>query len=678
MTNLTINRVNYRLSEDRPELYVSKKENLLFRMQVKQFKQRLSGAFRNDGFIDWIKDINNDDYIYYSFSKPVSDDPILDDFFTVSTDGYPFNYFKAKFVREQLIKYFHDQRFLVEPYPKGIDFSIYERMNSFNQEWSVYKRYDFLVRPHRNEIAFNIGSENTLISNNEHNFNHTDKIRVIDTKDGFIKSLAGKETLIHCRIIANKQKRKELLINNEAPKKLSYEGLYRQLANFYTNQLLLIDNDYLKIEAGGLKNVDAQDLFRVNMNENQMLFGKGQTDINAVTGMRDYGIYKSAPNAMDTKFIFIYENRDDANKFYLYLKNGLKHFPGLWSYVGIPPTLADEKLQYNGVSELKDKFDAFIEKDFSNDNYENYFAIIIEPFSSQEKQEVDEEQPELYYYIKQKFLSKGIPSQFIHYKSIRSGSFHYFLPNISIGILAKLGGIPWRLKSKKYEELVIGFNQKIVGDDRYIGSAVFFTNEGELGGTFGFPETDSENTLIRQLRTSIEKFIAEKETVPERLVIHYYKPQSSKEQKSIENLIQNELRLNIPFAIVEINDSKSQVDICFDNDSAMGMPESGTYVKIGKTEYLLFNNTRYQKNQSRSILEELPIKITIHFADTGGFSHKDLISQVYEFSRLYWKGLKQRSQPATTIYSKLIADFASHFNGNLPNNKTVQSTPWFL
>ncbi|MBK9716087.1 MAG: hypothetical protein IPO85_00910 [Saprospiraceae bacterium] len=207
---------------------------------------------------------------------------------------------------------------------------------------------------------------------------------------------------------------------------------------------------------------------------------------------------------------------------------------------------------------------------------------------------------------------------------------------------------------------------------------MFFLNDGELGKPFGFPETNSDTALISNLKSAIEQYISQKESLPERLVIHYYKPQSGREQKSIEDLIQKELRLNIPFAIVEINDSKSQMDICFDKDFTMGMPESGTYVRVSKTEYLLFNNTRYQKNPLRSVAEELPIKVAIHFADTGGFSHKDLISQVYEFSRLYWKGLKQRSQPATTIYAKLIAEFAANYNGVLPNNETVNNTPWFL
>ncbi len=672
MTNLIINRVNYILSERQPNLYLSKVDNLVFRMQFLYFKKRLTNHLKDDTLIEWLKELKDEDYIYYSFTLPT-----LNEFITITAENYPFNYFEAKFVREQLINFFNSRNFLVEPFPKGNDLSVYEKIEDFNNEWSIYRRYDLLVRTNRKEIAFNVGSEKTLISNQTKQFHSTDKIRIIDTKDNSIKPLAGKEGVNNCRIIANKLKRDELGISNE-PRKLNYKNLYNQLISFYNNHLLSIDKEDFKIEAGGLKNVEQKDLNKVNINENLMLFGKEKTDINAVTGMRDYGIYKPSPKATDVKFIFVYENSRDANQLYLYLKNGLKHYPGLWSYVGIPIRLSDIKLQYNGIDDLKNKIDNFISENLNDEYYSDLFAIVINPNSSQEKEELDEDEDPTYYTVKRKFLEKGIPTQFIQDKNIHSGSFHYFLPNISIGILAKLGGVPWRLKTKRTDELVIGFNQKTIGEHQFIGSAVFFSNDGQLGKTFGFPETNSETTLIGNLKSAIEQYISQKESPPERVVIHYYKPQSGKEQKSIEDLIQKELRLNIPFAIVEINDSKSQMDICFDKDFSMGMPESGTYVRVSKTEYLLFNNTRYQKNPLRSVAEELPIKIAIHFADTGGFSHRDLISQVYEFSRLYWKGLKQRSQPATTIYSKLIAEFTANYNGELPNNYTVNNTPWFL
>lgn len=674
MSNLIINRVNYEITGI-PSLYVSMNTGLIFKMSINSFDKYISNDFQNNQYQDWLNNGKEGDYIYYSFLKPNEFDGIV-----IEQSYFNFKYFAPKFVREQLVSFFRKQDFIVEPFPKGNDLTVFEKISNYNENWSVYRKYDFLIRSSRKEIVFNIGSDNTLISNEAQPIINGEKLKFINNINGLVEALGNRLDIDDSRIIANRERR-TLLDISKKPVKLVYNTLYDQLVSFYNTYLLNINNDYIRIEAGGLKNVEPYDLNRVNLNENRMLFGKDKTDINAVTGLRDFGIFKPSPKAHDVKFIFVYENSTDANQLYLYLKNGLKHYPGLWSYVGIPITkLADREknLQYNGVDDLKAKIDEFLETQFPENFYGNYFAFVIQPFSSQDKEDLEEAEPETYYLLKQKFLAKGISTQFIQDKNIHSGSFHYFLPNISIGILAKLGGIPWRLKTKKAEELIIGFNQKMIGGNRYIGSAVFFSNEGDLGRSCGFSEQSSENALIANLKVSIEQYIASAEKVPERLIIHYYKPQSNKEQKSIEHLIQNELRLNIPFAIIEINDSKSQIDICFDKDFSMGMPESGTYVKVSKCEYLLFNNTRYQKKPLRSVTEELPIKIAIHFADTGGFSHKDLISQVYEFSRLYWKGLKQRSQPATTIYSKLIADFAAHNDGFLPNNDTVNNTPWFL
>ncbi len=179
-----------------------------------------------------------------------------------------------------------------------------------------------------------------------------------------------------------------------------------------------------------------------------MLFGNEKTDINAVTGLRDFGIYKPSPIATDVKFVFVFQNKSDANQLYLYFKNGYKHYPGLWSYVGIPITrLEPEKsLQYKNDDELRNTIDEYLNNQFPNDYYNDYLAIIIQPYSSQDREDIEEDENELYYSIKYKFLSKGIPTQFIQDRNIHSGSFHYYLPNISIAILAKLGGIPWRLK----------------------------------------------------------------------------------------------------------------------------------------------------------------------------------------------------------------------------------------
>src|SRR5690606_17071104 len=149
------------------------------------------------------------------------------------------------------------------------------------------------------------------------------------------------------------------------------------------------------------------------------------------------------------------------------------------------------------------------------------------------------------------------------------------------------------------------------------------------------------------------KNYTENNEIPERIVIHYYKSASGKEIDAIDKLLKSDLGLKIPYAIVEVNDTRSKLDICFDMDYKFMIPKSGTYVKVGFDEYLLFNNSRYRDETSLT-MQELPIKLKISYMSSEVFSKKELISQVYEFSRLNWKGLKQNSLPATITFSKMI------------------------
>jgi hypothetical protein len=41
---------------------------------------------------------------------------------------------------------------------------------------------------------------------------------------------------------------------------------------------------------------------------------------------------------------------------------------------------------------------------------------------------------------------------------------------------------------------------------------------------------------------------------------------------------------------------------------------------------------------------------------------KELIDQVYQFSRIYWKSVKQQGLPVTIKYPEMIAEIIPHFN----------------
>jgi hypothetical protein len=667
MGKLIINRINFRFNKEVScFLNISRSSGFwLVGNKVEWTRKKLPTEYVSR-FERWLSEEGIDpkeDFLKYNFA-----DEGQEACFTVQLDSSTMHHFKTKIFIQELATLFIEHGFYIEPGRKVVDFSAYHRVGDFDSEYERYRRIDFKWNWRREELSYNIGSESTLITRQKKGPENGTRILNETTQ------------LIHKRRDDDTAPRKSFpatRINQGTPKKFNYSKRYNDLKTIAIEYLNAFQSRFFEVDKSGLKTVDPRDVQAIFSRQNLMAFGGGKTSVNAALGMREFGPYEKIPNANRAKLLFIYDNRDDANNLYLYLRNGLKHFPGLLSYAGIPVSLPDHNdrkgLKYNGATSLPVELKEFLEAEYPEQAYPETMAIIIGPFS---KFESDEEESDVYYNVKKLLLGKGISSQFVNSSTIKDPNFHYALPNIAVAILAKLGGIPWKLATKRYNELVIGFNTIKHDEGSFLGSAVFFDNEGKIGRVHGFPQADGRG-IVRHLRSAILQY-AKECGEPDRMVIHYYKPPQEKELKDIEFILKEEMNLPIPFAVVEVNDSKTKLEICFDTEYRMGMPESGTYVKVGRDEYLLFNNNRYQKSPVRRIEEELPIKVKISFADTGGFHHKELITQVYEFSRIYWKGLKQQSQPVTTRYSKLIASFSSKFGGEIPDNIVAQCTPWFI
>ena len=56
---------------------------------------------------------------------------------------------------------------------------------------------------------------------------------------------------------------------------------------------------------------------------------------------------------------------------------------------------------------------------------------------------------------------------------------------------------------------------------------------------------------------------------------------------------------------------------------------------------------------------------------------KELIDQVYQFSRMYWKSVRQQNLPVTIKYPEMVAEMLPHFDGNeIP--EFGKDNLWFL
>ncbi|MGK9476345.1 Piwi domain-containing protein [Melioribacter sp. OK-6-Me] len=575
-----------------------------------------------------------------------------------------------KWLKETFIKKLKD-KYIIEPFREGCDFSLYKETETNKNNIKKYERFDLVFHLYGNplniELSLSIGSKDSYIGEVENDGSRpNENIKVVENNLLIRKKESSKNNL---PVKFNKELRTQ---NRISPCPLLHfykEDYYKireiaeTIAKEVNEKVTIFPNFIIKRE---------HEVKIVDFEKNKMIFSGGREDFSTINGMRDYGPFKLPDNISKIQLLFVYPDSESANKLANFLSRGYRHFPGLESYVGIPANFSGIRIKYdsnnldNIVEEIKQKLPA--------PKNENLLAVCIMPFS---KSKATEEQSKKYFEIKKILLEKNIPSQFIERDKIFQENFHFGLPNIAIAMLAKIGGIPWKLAKKHYKQLTVGFNIYRKEEQEYLGSAVYFDNEGVIQG-INFSTKNNIRSIIEHLFNAISDY-KEQNNNFDKLVIHYYKPLNEKENREIENSLREISASSISFAVVEINDTKTSTDICFDLDYERYMPQSGVYIKLKPNEYLLFNNLRYWEKPINPIRqEEYPIKLRIY--DPGNaFDHHELISQVYEFSRLYWKSLKQKAQPVTTIYSKLVAEYMAHFRLKvIPNNETAKKTVWFI
>ncbi len=335
----------------------------------------------------------------------------------------------------------------------------------------------------------------------------------------------------------------------------------------------------------------------------------------------------------------------------------------------------------------------------NRDTSVRYVGIYLSPIH---KRVSDRLSRECYYKVKELFLKHDIVTQCIDAENMKEAitrdnrqnkkNFIYTLQNMGVGICAKLGGTPWLLNEAVRKELIIGIGAFRTDGEQYIGAAFSFDNTGVLCNYECFrPSEFSE--LIGSIKTTILRFTTINYK-PERLVIHYFKKLSMKKEARLIMEMLRSLGLDIPVYVVSINKTESEDLVLFDSESSYTdytgqhqslMPLSGCWVNLGRVRegyrYLLCNNTRYNDGSFRATDGfPFPVKLTINCfgagADIDTPTIQMLISQVYQFSRIYWRSVRQQGLPVTIKYPEMVADLMPHFDDS--SVFAEKDSLWFL
>lgn len=491
--------------------------------------------------------------------------------------------------------------------------------------------------------------------------------------------------------VINKQLASELHVTEKRyrnPNK--YLSTKSRIEFFCANYLFKYKIEQLQFDSNqAFSVIPSSHLLRLPDDSRTLVFGNNQEDTDPLNGIKENGVYKASDHPIiNLFFIYAKEHQQVANRLY----NILMH-----------EDYSDELKKEYDDENAKFTLKAFINEEFSTQsglsikfsNLQNanreieaglikqlrkagefYTAFFISPVR---KDGVTNPYHELYYQVKEKLLCREIPCQVIYFDNPSKNNFKLYFPNIAVALSAKVGGIPWKLKTYNPNmDLVIGVGafRSSLSQDCYIGSAFCFDGEGVFQELNCYRH-DSNDKLVADIRKAIVYFMKNNELRhPERLIIHYYKKMSKRESDQIMKMLL-ELNFNIPIYIVTVNKTETCDFFAFDESNNGLMPLSGTIVKLNSDEFLLYNNAYYGTKPTNRYLFPIRLRMIKVVNNVGRTSltdeeASDMLNKVYQFSRLYWKSVSQQSLPVTIAYSEMMAEIVPHFKDALlpPFGKT--------
>ncbi|GGW61388.1 argonaute-like protein [Winogradskyella epiphytica] len=599
-----------------------------------------------------------------------------------------------RYYNARIHEYFQVKGFLVKPnfisdteiwlpskkYDKTGQFNLFDRYSLKVQYKTVTKQMELLVTSGGTSKVYKQSVEELQESVSPKAFNWVIFENALYKFDELPS--AGKRAYHKVFPVWNFDIRDALGETTEAPDKSNKYIKFKAAIDFFYKTYLNTEEfkKLIPIHSNGYIPVEEIRLGRVKSNSNQLLFGEGKTDIVPMNGMKNHGPFDFSDTSK-IHFFFIF-HKDDvkvAKKMDSFFRGTERGFGGLSKFIHTPyHTEKGFSIMFedreNPYSEIYQKV---TEKHFEPDI--QYIAIYISPFS---KNTSDKESRKVYYKVKELLLKKGISSQVIDAEKVLSNEkYFYSLPNIAIAILAKLNGIPWRLDNTVKKELIVGVGafKNPEFNIKYIGSAFSFSNNGRFN-RFECFQQDQIKELAGSIIKSVKDY-ADLNPDIKRLVIHFYKTMNRDELQPIEMGLKR-LGLEIPVFIVSINKTESLDIVAFDVSWKDLMPLSGTYINIGYNKFLLFNNTRYSNNNFNFYDGfPFPIKLKIECTQKELVDDiktvRELIDQVYQFSRMYWKSVRQQNLPVTIKYPEMVAEMLPHFEGNeIP--EFGKDNLWFL
>jgi hypothetical protein len=395
---------------------------------------------------------------------------------------------------------------------------------------------------------------------------------------------------------------------------------FKQIRLFYQEQLLTDPVQPIFPEKPEWVKVEKDAVAELKEKAKILSFGRGHASADIYQAFGKYGPSR-LPEARHYKvFIISLKNAEVAKQTlenHLLAKQG---FTSLQEYSHLPlvysPRLNIEISDPKHMEQAVEEGIRAMEKETGVAN----FAFYISPYPKYGQAKADEK---LYYRIKEILLKRSIFSQAMVGQSLPA-NLNLWIPNIAFSMVAKMGGIPWKLARNTEKELIVGFGAYRIGNRKkpYVGSAFCFDNEG-LFQEFDCWHETHEWAFNGQLYKAILNYKARNKGI-KRIVIHYYKELNKKEFKVVVELL-DRFEIDIPLIVVRINSSFNSKELVIDTEHPRNIPLNATYYHLCYQDYLLYINEREEGKNTDVKKAGYPLKVSLQSNRAGLFEDKEIV-----------------------------------------------------
>jgi hypothetical protein len=404
---------------------------------------------------------------------------------------------------------------------------------------------------------------------------------------------------------------------------------------------------------------------------------------NQFFGLRDNGPYQPANERTRLVFLFTKEDRERSQHLFRALRGDLySTFSGM-------DKLFRFQITRDNVSGLEvpdfdeETLNGICETLVSQFPSEQIVPIVLVPFSKHVSPEMTDD----YYAAKHAFIRHGLASQFIDRKQTTDRSaLKWSISNIGLGIFAKMGGVPWRIKPSTKRCLIVGIGQahRKVGDriEKFVAYSVLTDSTGGYETIKMLSEEDREADYIAALKRNLREVLLSHKDQYDSFVLHVTFNMRKHDTRAIHDILtelKSDQAAQHEFIAIKFNDKNDYIGFSVDHNSRV--PYEGTVAPMSRKEYLMWFSGLGLDDDKVPKKPERPVHIRILYPDhpLDETVLRRVLQDAINIAGANWRGFNAKSLPISVYYAAIIAKYYAHFKSTeLPEIDFETVAPWFL